>query len=433
MEPVCQFAAGGKMAEPSSIKALSVRQPWAWLIVQGYKDIENRTWSTPYRDHCLIHAGKRFDRQGYEWVRRNFRRIPMPAPGEFERGGIVGWAEITDCVTRSRSKWFSGPYGFVIGEAGELPFLPMQGRLKFFEIPAPIFLRVEVEPSVLLTSSGKKAEVQVTALDPHGKPLAGMALKSQISPAGLGKVSALPKTDRKGVSLGAWQAGKKGGSGLLVVSAEKGHGQAEIELQTPVVGVTVVPPIMIAGSGASADVRVYLEDEQGNPLEGIAISGKTDPYLGRVTRLPDTNSKGMSAGLWRAGSKPGKGLLRVTVKDGGQLGGAVIELIKLSKGGKTKSKPKPKKTKKSKPTKSSKAEKKPRKPKPSRTPKPGRPPKSGFDDIFSDIVKDIIQDFLEGLGEKNPHVGTGRRTPPGSSGGRGGGSGPGDKGSGPGG
>ena len=33
--------------------ALSIRQPWAWLIVNGYKDIENRDWKTHYRGRWM--------------------------------------------------------------------------------------------------------------------------------------------------------------------------------------------------------------------------------------------------------------------------------------------------------------------------------------------------------------------------------------------
>jgi hypothetical protein len=39
-------------------KALSIRQPWAHLIVAGIKQIENRTWTTRYRGPLLIHAGQ---------------------------------------------------------------------------------------------------------------------------------------------------------------------------------------------------------------------------------------------------------------------------------------------------------------------------------------------------------------------------------------
>ena len=38
------------------MKALSVRQPWAWCIVSGFKSVENRTWTTKYRGPILIHA-----------------------------------------------------------------------------------------------------------------------------------------------------------------------------------------------------------------------------------------------------------------------------------------------------------------------------------------------------------------------------------------
>ena len=114
--------------------ALSVRQPWAWLLVNGYKDIENRTWTASYRGPCLIHAGKTCDQEGYDRVRRKFKQIKMPEPDEFERGGIVGWVNIKDCVARSKSKWFNGPYGFVVDEAGPLRFVPMPGKLKFFKI-----------------------------------------------------------------------------------------------------------------------------------------------------------------------------------------------------------------------------------------------------------------------------------------------------------
>jgi hypothetical protein len=40
------------------LKAISIRQPWAWLIVNGYKDIENRIWAAKLRGPVLIHAGQ---------------------------------------------------------------------------------------------------------------------------------------------------------------------------------------------------------------------------------------------------------------------------------------------------------------------------------------------------------------------------------------
>lgn len=115
-----------------SERALSIRQPWAWLIAHGFKDIENRTWPTSVRGPVLIHAGRTFDSEGYAWVRENFPDIPLPRMVEFERGGIVGRATLTDCVHESDSPWFFGPCGFVFADATPLVLTPCRGHLGFF-------------------------------------------------------------------------------------------------------------------------------------------------------------------------------------------------------------------------------------------------------------------------------------------------------------
>ena len=107
--------------------ALSIQQPWAWLIVNGFKDIENRTWSTKYRGTFWVHAGKRIDDEAVFMLKKNF-----DFPAKFETGGIVGTMRIVDCVTASPSKWFMGPYGFVIKEAKPSEFSPCRGALGFF-------------------------------------------------------------------------------------------------------------------------------------------------------------------------------------------------------------------------------------------------------------------------------------------------------------
>ena len=112
--------------------ALSVQQPWAWLIVNGFKPVENRTWPTKVRGWVGIHAGKTFDYQGYEWACSEFPQIDIPAPDAFELGGIVGRARLADCVEEHESPWFVGPFGFVFSEASPLPFVECRGRLGFF-------------------------------------------------------------------------------------------------------------------------------------------------------------------------------------------------------------------------------------------------------------------------------------------------------------
>lgn len=119
------------------MKTLSIRQPWAWLIVNGFKDIENRTWRTGFRGRFLIQASLSFDDFGYMIIKRDFPHIKMPEKKEFERGGIVGSAELIDCVDCSDSRWFTGSksigWGYVLTNARTLPFKPCKGKLGFFE------------------------------------------------------------------------------------------------------------------------------------------------------------------------------------------------------------------------------------------------------------------------------------------------------------
>jgi len=118
--------------------ALSIQQPWAWLIANGHKDVENRTWPTNFRRTFLIHAGKKFDLNGYQAVQQLIatKNLPivLPARSAFDLGGIVGAAEVHGCVTHHQSLWFFGPYGFLIRNAEPLPFEPMRGQLNFFQV-----------------------------------------------------------------------------------------------------------------------------------------------------------------------------------------------------------------------------------------------------------------------------------------------------------
>lgn len=122
------------MADPIPTRAISIRQPWAWLIAHGHKDIENRTWVAHHRGPFWIHAGKTFDREGYEWVRATFPDLPMPHHLSFRRGGIVGRAILADVVEQSDSPWFFGPAGFVLEDARPVRFMEVRGQLGFFRL-----------------------------------------------------------------------------------------------------------------------------------------------------------------------------------------------------------------------------------------------------------------------------------------------------------
>jgi len=85
-------------------RVLTIRQPWAWAIVHGGKDVENRSWPTNRRGTLLIHAGSAFEADGYEVVRQLATRQPPPA-SDLVRGAIIGVVELVDCVRDSDSEW----------------------------------------------------------------------------------------------------------------------------------------------------------------------------------------------------------------------------------------------------------------------------------------------------------------------------------------
>ncbi len=119
--------------------AISVRQPFAFLIVHGHKPVENRDWPLPNKYalplRCLIHASRTFNLQAYRWVKKRFPQIVLPEPEEFDCGGVVGVVNIIDCVTEYDSPWFTGQYGFVLACPRSVPFVPFAGNLRFFDVP----------------------------------------------------------------------------------------------------------------------------------------------------------------------------------------------------------------------------------------------------------------------------------------------------------
>ena len=118
------------------MKALSIKQPWAWAIIHGGKPIENRTWKTNFRGIFAVHASKTFDMEGYEWISENENRLGLilPQPSYFEKGGIIGTVELIDCVQNHGSRWFFGPFGFVLRNPEPCKFDPRRGALGFFDI-----------------------------------------------------------------------------------------------------------------------------------------------------------------------------------------------------------------------------------------------------------------------------------------------------------
>ena len=125
------------------MKVLSVRQPWAYLIVEGYKDIENRKWRTSYRGPLLIHSSQAVDPNDFPKQRAWLNMCGVVIPEDLPRGAIVGLVNLIDVWdTHSYgdgstnefkvdvSPFFEGPYGFKM--IGSVPFyepIPYRGQL----------------------------------------------------------------------------------------------------------------------------------------------------------------------------------------------------------------------------------------------------------------------------------------------------------------
>ena len=121
------------------MKALSIQQPWAWLIARGYKDIENRSWFTRYRGRFLIHASQKADYHAIQKHRlagviKSIMKANNVTMDDLERGGIVGAVDLVDCITAGGSQWFDGDYGFVLANPEVMKFVPCRGKLNFFSV-----------------------------------------------------------------------------------------------------------------------------------------------------------------------------------------------------------------------------------------------------------------------------------------------------------
>lgn len=88
-------------------KAISLRQPWAWLVASGHKPIEFRNRGSSFRGECYIHAAKTIDKKAFPWIANNipidviraFMVNGLPDPGMFITGKIIGKARVVDCLT----------------------------------------------------------------------------------------------------------------------------------------------------------------------------------------------------------------------------------------------------------------------------------------------------------------------------------------------
>ncbi|MBM2293780.1 hypothetical protein JQX09_17775 [Sulfitobacter pseudonitzschiae] len=116
-------------------RALSIRQPWAWAILNAGKRVENRPRRFNYRGPICLHASL-FNDDGEHTIARHSiwraAQMDIPQRSDLERGGIIGTAEIVDCIEQSDDPWFFGPFGLVLKDVQPVPFIPVKGALGLF-------------------------------------------------------------------------------------------------------------------------------------------------------------------------------------------------------------------------------------------------------------------------------------------------------------
>jgi len=120
-------------------KAISVRQPWAWALIHGGKDVENRN-KAPIGTSSLIgrriqiHAAKGMTRHEYESAREHMAKLGVecPHPSELLRGGLIGSVRLVEVVSERPSRWFFGPRGLVVDAPESCEPIAGPGQLGWF-------------------------------------------------------------------------------------------------------------------------------------------------------------------------------------------------------------------------------------------------------------------------------------------------------------
>ncbi len=112
--------------------ALTVCQPWAYAIIHGGKDVENRSWPTSYRGLLAIHAGK-----SRSWLDPD---CPMPDGTDHPPldklvfGAVIGIVELVDClpIRRCKSIWAEGPWCWVLRNARSIEPVLASGQTRLW-------------------------------------------------------------------------------------------------------------------------------------------------------------------------------------------------------------------------------------------------------------------------------------------------------------
>lgn len=129
------------------MKALSIQQPWASIIAYGIKDVENRTWDTPYRGKFLIHASSKRVPKDFEyglpmeWGNEIINHIffgNLPKLQDLPTSAIIGYVELEGIVNDSESIWASPEllhWKLKNAYVFDTPITDVKGKLNLFDYP----------------------------------------------------------------------------------------------------------------------------------------------------------------------------------------------------------------------------------------------------------------------------------------------------------
>ncbi|HPC43396.1 MAG TPA: ASCH domain-containing protein [Spirochaetota bacterium] len=116
------------------MKALSIRQPWAELIMLGIKDVENRSRATEYRGSLMIHAARTLDVSKEEL--KKYAEEYGFNPDMLIYGALIGTVEVINCTLKATRDWhYKGQYGWYLTNPKRLekPIM-IRGRLGLFNV-----------------------------------------------------------------------------------------------------------------------------------------------------------------------------------------------------------------------------------------------------------------------------------------------------------
>jgi len=147
------------------MRALTIRQPYATLIMQGVKQFETRSWRTAYRGPLVIHAAANGARIYGDQLRRLEKRLglmPTALMGlDYPCSAVLGVVELVECLPISprlidaltpRERWLGwyrdGGYVWDLARAGRVRFaepIPCAGRLGLWTLPDDLAARIDKE------------------------------------------------------------------------------------------------------------------------------------------------------------------------------------------------------------------------------------------------------------------------------------------------